>query len=143
MSPTSVLYSLANRANIVCHTNGLTSIISDIYATMLPPTLPRQKPTGISFSQHQDIISDINNIKPVMPIFFKTRISSFILSTYSFLLDLSIIPLRSFSLSLSPNIFQQTSSSFSPYNSGYFKEVSRVNGSTLFAIRFVFSIASK
>ena len=114
ISPTSVLYSLANRANIVCHVNGLTSIISLIYASIEPPTEPRQNPTGILCSQHQLIISDIKSIKPVMPIFFNTRISSFMRATYSALCDLSIIPFCSLSNSLVFNVSHNIFSSSLP-----------------------------
>ena len=97
ISPTSTLSSLANLENTVCHVSAFKSIMSNIYATLLPPTEPLAGPITMPFSLHHDKISDIDNIKPSMPIFVNTATSSSIAFLNDSICCDGIIPLSIFS----------------------------------------------
>ena len=138
ISPASTRFSLQKREKIVCHTNGSTSVISVIYAQHEPTAEPRPAPNGIPSLRASPIKSLIDSINPSIPTFLNTVSSSLILSTYSCLRDLSIIPCSIFWSSRTQQRFTNSFSSSSfDLEIGYLKLLSSSKSSTLSAMTFV------
>ena len=145
MSPISTRSSLQNRENTVCHVSGLRSMMSVTYATREPPTEPRAVPMAIPCSLHQQMSSDMEPMNPIMPILWKTAISSSIAVRNASTCSGGITPLATFSLNIlsTRSMNFSSSASFDPYRIGYLMDVSTSKFSTISSKRFVFAIASR